>query len=143
MTGRRVLVVDDSSDVLILLSASLEAAGFEVQASGSTQEALAGILEADRAERPFHLVITDLDMPRERGTVLIKAIRDIEDQADIVATERLPIILLTALEPGEIPEREGDDIMRLGLTYLHKSSVSERLVPTVEKLLGDCSLESA
>ena len=132
----RVLVVDDSADVLLFVEALLESEGIEVSTCRSAQDALGMVLGADRSSEPFDLLITDLDMPKERGTVLIKAVRDLEAQAGISDTEKMPIILLTSFEPGSIPARESDDMMRLEPIYLHKSATSERLIPMVRKILG-------
>ncbi|MCP3964266.1 MAG: response regulator [bacterium] len=131
----KVLVVDDSADVLIFVEALLAAEGIDVRTSMNAQDALALVLEADRLSEPFDLLITDLDMPKERGTVLIKAVRDLERQADVSDSGLMPILLLTSFEPGSIPPREGEDMMRLELSYLHKSATSERLIPMVRKIL--------
>ena len=56
-----VLVVDDNSDLLFVLEAFLEDAGYETQSASSGEAALAIL---DRAAVPFHAVVTDIRLGR-------------------------------------------------------------------------------
>lgn len=66
----RVLAVDDSPDMLLLVSTSLEAAGFDVEAVDSGHAAL----EAFRDSR-FDAVVLDVDMPGIDGLQVARALR--------------------------------------------------------------------
>lgn len=66
----RVLAVDDSSVILELLTASLEAAGYSVEAVGSGAAALAAAWRES-----FDAVILDVDMPGIDGLAVGRALR--------------------------------------------------------------------
>ncbi|MEO8080155.1 MAG: response regulator [Caldimonas sp.] len=67
----RVLAVDDSAEMRVLVTASLEAFGYSVEAVDSGYAALA----ATRSEH-FDAVILDVDMPGMDGLELGRALRD-------------------------------------------------------------------
>ena len=66
----RVLAVDDSSVIRELLIASLEAAGYSVEAVASGQAALVAA-----AQETFDAVILDVDMPGLDGLAVGRALR--------------------------------------------------------------------
>ena len=66
----RVLAVDDSPDMLLMISSSLEAMGFDVEAVDSGMAAL----EAFRDSR-FDAVVLDVDMPGLDGLQVARALR--------------------------------------------------------------------
>jgi CheY-like chemotaxis protein len=66
----RVLAVDDSSVIRELLIASLEAAGYSVEAVASGQDALTAA-----AQEIFDAVILDVDMPGLDGLAVGRALR--------------------------------------------------------------------
>ena len=68
--GRRVLVVDDVSDVTEMLSVLLTHAGYDVVTASSALEAIA--LARDNH---FDLVISDIGMPEMNGYELAEALR--------------------------------------------------------------------
>jgi len=69
-TRGRVLTVDDSAVMRVLVTASLEALGYSVEAVDSGYAAL----EATRLEN-FDAVILDVDMPGMDGLALGRALR--------------------------------------------------------------------
>jgi len=85
----RLLVVDDDTDMLRLLSMRLNAAGYQVTAVGSAEAALSQLA----IERP-QLVLSDVRLPGKDGLMLFDEIR--------ARHPTLPVILLTA--HGTIPD---------------------------------------
>jgi len=85
----KILLVDDDPDLLRLLSIRLKAAGYDVTAVESAEQALTHIA----VSRP-HLVITDLCMGGMDGMALQEAIQ--------ARYSGIPVIILTA--HGTIPE---------------------------------------
>ena len=67
----KVLIVDDSADVMDLLKFLLTERGYSVRTSTSAHEAIA-IVERDRP----HCVILDVLMPGMDGAVFAKRLRD-------------------------------------------------------------------
>ena len=79
----RVLVVDDEEDIRDFLADALEVAGHIVEEAGDGKAALAKL-----SRRSFHVMLTDLNMPRMDGMTLLQKVR--EDHPD------LEVIMLTA-----------------------------------------------
>ena len=87
MENRKILVVDDESDMQIYLSTVVETMGFEPMVAGDGPEAL----EKARAHRPA-LVILDVMMPGiEDGLETYQQFRDDEGLG------RMPIIMVSAI----------------------------------------------
>lgn len=67
---KNVLIIDDSSDIRVLLTDLLEGAGANVTACGNGKEAIRQLDQSD-----FDLVITDILMPEEDGVAVIRALK--------------------------------------------------------------------
>ncbi|MFZ7126862.1 MAG: response regulator [Desulfobacterales bacterium] len=85
----RVLVADDDRTVLNLLCRMLTRLGYEVTGCRDGVEALDGF-----KKRIFHLVLTDLQMPRMDGWELVRQIKAL--------SPHLPVIALTGQCPEDI-----------------------------------------
>ena len=70
-SAARILVVDDDSRLLGLLTDTLETIGYTAEDASSGQEALAKL-----AESKFHLIISDIKMPEMDGLSLLSRIRE-------------------------------------------------------------------
>src|SRR3954454_5402065 len=115
---RRILVVDDDSDVRELLRILLERAGFQVTTAADGREAL----RRTYAVRP-DLVVLDVAMPGLSGWETIDRIRDISD---------VPILILTAC----VTESEKVRGLRGGADdYVTKPFGRQELLARVEVLL--------
>lgn len=79
----RILVVEDDDDMRESLGRILGRAGYQVQLVRDGSEAIT-VLQT----QPFHLVLTDLVMPRMGGLELLREIRRRERD--------LPVVFLTA-----------------------------------------------
>jgi adenylate cyclase len=86
----RILVVDDTPHNVKLLADLLCAKGYAVSTASSGREALAMV----EAEQP-DLILLDVVMPEMSGYEVCRRLRD--DPATAV----LPVVLVTALDPGE------------------------------------------
>lgn len=81
----RILVVDDDSFVLDMLSSILEASGYQILTAKNGLEAL----ELCRADQGIDLIVSDVNMPEMDGILLIKTLR--EQGFDV------PIIMVTSV----------------------------------------------
>ena len=119
---KKILVADDESHILHVVSLKLTNAGYQVVTASDGQEAF----ELATAERP-DLLITDYHMPQLSGIELCQKLR--QDPA----TSGIPTIMLTArgyaLEPGDT---EQNGIMRM----LSKPFSPRALLMTVNEMLG-------
>ena len=86
----RILVVDDTPQNVLLLSAVLEKKGYEVITASSGVQAL----QLVATERP-DLVLLDVVMPEMSGYEVCRRIRENP------ATGVLPVVMVTALDPGQ------------------------------------------
>jgi DNA-binding response OmpR family regulator len=93
---QRILLVDDDSNLLVVLAEQLRDDGFDVGTARDGQEALRR-LEAGWPD----LIILDLMMPRVDGLALA---RQIKEQAD------LPIIVLSAIDTADSKARLLDEV---------------------------------
>ena len=117
--NHKILIVDDDQDILKLLGMRLKAAGYEVIATQSGEQALGQMA----VSRPS-LVISDLRMPGMDGMALFDAIHQVDSS--------LPVILLTA--HGSIPDAV--DATRRGVFgFLTKPFDSKLLLQQVESAL--------
>ncbi len=84
--GQLILVVDDDTDLVEMVSMKLESEKFRVAKAYDGVEALDKI----KAERPA-LIILDVMMPRKDGYTLCDELKNSDDYKDIV------VVLLTAV----------------------------------------------
>jgi two-component system KDP operon response regulator KdpE len=109
MDGKRLLVIDDSREVLALLEAMFSEEGAEVHVAASGEQGL----RAFYSHRP-HLVLLDLMMPVTDGWQVLRQIRQLSD---------VPVILLTA--------RDGVDDVVQGLDLGAVDYVTKPFIPKV------------
>ena len=88
----QILIVEDNKNLLMLMKARLEQAGYKVLQAQNGQEALE-ILEDQQVD----LMISDIMMPLMDGFELIESLRD--------ANYNLPILVVTAKEGFEDKEK--------------------------------------
>ena len=120
MSGRRVLVVDDSEVTRAILSRTLSGAGFVVLEARDGAE---GALTALR-ERP-DVVVTDLEMPTMDGFPLLRLLK-----ADPLCAH-IPVLILTS--HAEAASRFWS--LRTGAdAYLTKDYEPQQLIATVTRL---------
>ena len=120
MSGASLLVVDDDPDLLKLLSMRLRAAGYQVAAVSTAEQALARL-----ALNPPQLVLSDVQLPGMDGLALFAAIRERHPW--------LPVILLTA--HGTIPDAV-EATARGVFTYLTKPFDGKALLETIARALA-------
>lgn len=82
----KVLIVDDSRTLRMMIGRHLKEAGFETAEAGDGQQAFAALAAAPET---FHLALVDWNMPVMTGIELVRLVR-----AD-AALAKLPIIMVT------------------------------------------------
>jgi two-component system, OmpR family, alkaline phosphatase synthesis response regulator PhoP len=82
---RRVLVVDDEPDVLLLCRVNLEFEGYEVVEASDGEEAMERL-----REQRFDVVLLDVMMPKMDGWQVLEAVKADEELRE------LPVVMLTA-----------------------------------------------
>lgn len=123
VTRKRILVVDDSITTRALERSILEAAGYEVITAVDGSDGLRKIQEGG-----CDLVVADVEMPHMDGFGLCRAIRSSR------LHERLPIVLVTALET---PEHRARGLDAGADAYIGKSGFDQQgLLASIRQLLG-------
>ena len=106
MSKQRILIVDDEEDICMILSYSLQKAGYEVLVAHSAEEALELLLSPNSpiASSPIDLILLDIMMGEMSGLEMAEKLRsDIgRSQSELLDASLLgigipPIIFLTAL----------------------------------------------
>ena len=106
MAKQRILIVDDEEDICMVLSYSLQKAGYEVLVAHSAEEALELLLSPNSliASSPIDLILLDIMMGEMSGLEMAEKLRsDIgRSQSELLDASLLgigipPIIFLTAL----------------------------------------------
>lgn len=120
----RILVVDDDSDLLGLVSRQLLAAGYQVETCEHPLEAEQLITRGE-----FDLLLTDLEMPGLSGIDLLRLVKETDPS--------LVVILLT----GYASIDTAVEAMKLGaFDYLRKPFPPQELLVVIEKGLSQRSL---
>lgn len=97
----RFLVVEDDPISRKLLQKFLSQYG-ECDVVIDGLEALDLFLMAHKEEKPYDLICLDIMIPRLDGIKVLKTIRNIEKEKDIVEDSKVKIIMTTALNDKEI-----------------------------------------
>lgn len=115
--AERVLLVDDDTEFLEVMSERLEMRGVEVSTAESAETALA-LIEKEF----FDVVILDLQMPNVDGIETLKRIKE--------KHEELQVILLT----GHATVEKGVEAIKLGATdFIEKPADLEALNEKIKK----------
>jgi DNA-binding response OmpR family regulator len=125
----RLLLIEDSADVRLLLEEFLLMAGFEVNAA----ETIAGGRQF-LAGRSYDLIVTDGRLPDGTGAVFTKAERELGIPVLVITgyAHEFPQDELNRCELLQKPFRPSDLIKRI-----NKLLVAERLKPRMDFPLGD------
>ena len=123
MSDKTILVADDESHILNVVSLKLRNAGYRVLTANDGQEAL----ELAQQERP-DLLITDYHMPMLSGLELCRRLK--QDPA----TTSIPAIMLTARGYHLEPHDTADSGIR---RMLSKPFSPRHLLATVNEVIGE------
>ena len=124
LEGLRILIVDDETDALDLISAELTQHGARVTGASNSQDALDAL---GRAE--FDLMISDIGMPAMDGYELIRQVRSQEG----ARFQRIPAVALTAYARVQDRMRA---IMAGFNTHVAKPVEANELITVVASLVG-------
>ena len=97
MAKQRILIVDDEEDICMILSYSLQKAGYETLVAHSAEEALALLLpDSPIASSPIDLILLDIMMGEMSGLEMAERLKS--ENGKVKSENHIPpIIFLTAL----------------------------------------------
>ncbi len=116
---KRVMIVDDEPDLVMVLTMALELNGFAAESALCGAEAVTRLRAAAAGSRPFDALLLDIVMPAVNGWQVMEAIRADELLAD------LPVIVVTgrATDPDDV-----ERVKMYGCVFVNKR---ERYVDTI------------
>ena len=119
---KRVLVVEDSTPIRVLLATVLAEAGYDVETASDGESAL-----ARAAHTAYDLVVTDMTLPGIGGSELIRSLRALELQRST------PVLVITAVTRADKlrASREAG-----ASAFIFKPFKSDNVVQTVRGLLS-------
>ncbi|MBI3332753.1 MAG: response regulator [Candidatus Omnitrophica bacterium] len=118
---RRVLIVEDEADQILMVQARLEASGFEVISAMDGEAGLKRVFE----DKP-DLVLLDLTMPKMGGWEVCRRLREAPE------TRGLPVVVLTAAGSQDLEK----ECRKVGAdAWLRKPYESMALVEMVRRFL--------
>ncbi len=94
--AKRILIVDDSSSLRMVVRLALQRAGYEVLEAG---DGVQGLAELDKAGK-VNLILSDVNMPRMDGISFVKEVKAHPNH------RFTPVIMLTT-ETGDQKKDEG------------------------------------
>jgi DNA-binding response OmpR family regulator len=131
MQKEKILLIDDTADMLTIGQRIFERAGFDFCSARSGEEGL----KKAREEKPS-LIILDYLLPDMQGSQFIKTMAAESQYASI---QDIPVVVLTA-HPNS--SQELDDCFKLGLrACLHKPFGHRELVNVVENVIRRARVE--
>ena len=123
MTGKHILIVDDSQTVRVMVERILTGAGYEVVTARDGFEALSKV-SIDTA-----LVVLDVNMPQLDGYGFCDKLNELDAKY-----QNLPIVFLTSVESKAL-----ELLGRQYGAYLQKPVSPQKLLPAVEGLLSQAA----
>ena len=128
--GKRVLVVDDNEDAVLVLCEMLDAMGFVVRHANSGERALQMIQAAHAEQSPFDFVLMDWLMPGMDGLETIRAIQSMHHQT-------VPFVLMVTAHRRQELVRSAE---LLGVEHVLAKPVSgSLLLNTMMEIMGQAA----
>ncbi len=128
---KKVLIVDDDTDVTKFVSRLVERTGYEALVAKNGVEGIAKVKE----DKP-NLIILDVLMPKQSGIRMYRELKTDDSLNDI------PVIVLSAIAPHSffrsqqvLDEFRGQSVPEPE-AYIEKPEEPEELVELIKKILG-------
>lgn len=126
---RTILIADDDTKYLALLSRTLKRGGFEVLTTSDGCD-----VSEMLARRPVDVLVLDLQMPGMNGWEVLRRLRDPLCAAQLRAPARRPKIVVVS---GRNEDETASFVRQLGVdAYLTKPFWSEQILDTLRTVLA-------
>jgi len=117
---KRILVIDDTKNIRLLLTKCLEHEGYQVETASDGQEALDMFKKSQ-----YDLAFLDIKMSRLSGTEVLKSIREMGIET--------PVIIITAYATV----KNAVECTKMGaVTYIQKPFTAEKIRAVLSELTG-------
>jgi CheY-like chemotaxis protein len=121
MTRKKILIVEDETEIREIFSRTLRQAGYEVQEAGHALGAVCAMVRTGA-----DLVLTDIRMPIMDGLALVRELKAHED------TRRVPIVAITG---HDTPENRAAAFDAGCVGYLTKPIDSDEFLKLIARFL--------
>ncbi|MBL0732367.1 MAG: response regulator, partial [Desulfosarcina sp.] len=140
LSGKKILIVDDTSANLEILTHSLELAGMRVAALQKSQYVLSTLEKAANSSDPFDLCVCDIQMPGMDGLEVARAVRSFrphQDQEKVISDKmRLLINTLPMIAFSSVMEKGAKECKEAGFNgFLMKPVHRKKLYRMIERLI--------
>jgi adenylate cyclase len=122
-TREKILLIDDSTIILSMMTAGLEQQGFRVYTAPNGKEGLEKVLEI----KP-EMIITDKDMPIMDGWTFFNELKKLPEHS------KIPTIMITSRESKAEKAKSAESGLK---AYLTKPFTTDKLVAIIEKTLAE------
>lgn len=122
--AKKILIIDDETDLLMMATARLKKAGYEVVTAPDGQAGL-NVLELEKPD----LVLLDLSMPVMDGYQVCRHMKSCE------TTKNIPIVLFTASSATMPLDQKTKEIG--AQDYVPKPFDNETLIGKIKNILGE------
>ncbi len=119
----KILIVDDSDNMRILVKSTIEGAGHDII---EAVDGLDGLAKA-KANEDLKLIISDFNMPQMDGIAMTKALRQIPSMQSV------PVLMLTTEASQSLKDMGKEAGV---LAWVTKPFQPDRLVSVVSKILS-------
>jgi DNA-binding response OmpR family regulator len=124
--SKRILAVDDETDIRMVVESLLKSGGFDVDTACDGEEAV-----MKYSQNKYDLVVLDIMMPKRDGYEVLREIRG-------RSSDTMPVVMLTARAADKDIWRGYEE----GATYyVTKPFVNQTFLNIVNYLIGDLSAD--
>ncbi len=125
--AKKILIVDDDKQIVLLLASRLKANNYEIAVAYDALQAVAQAF----SEKP-DLILLDIKMPAGSGISVMDNLRNSTN------TALIPVIIITAYPSREIQQK----VKEMGAVgFISKPFRAEDVLPRIRKVLGEASRE--
>lgn len=117
---KRILVIDDTKNIRLMISKCLSSEGYEVDTADNGYDGISRFREKD-----YDIVILDIRMPELSGTEVLKILKGIRSNIDVIIITAFPTV------------KNAVDCIKMGaVDYLRKPFTPNKIKEVIDSLIN-------